>query len=349
MTTPVAGPAATVTVTAPPGALPVTALLTAAGPGATIALAAPAGGVGGDARVLVAGPAARITLRALRGFQDNPGTVRIEAPAATVNVVALPSEEEPAALDRTDWTLTMTMLSDIVNSPGVLRVSVGNGVPGGLASFFIDDSATAVHIVELDDTGAARPVEVPVTELLAGGHLLRVSADPYPPAPGPRENLPFTVVESYDTIPDSVDVGQEPPIPVAPGRWVFQAYDFSDPDAVDTYVLSNNPSQMDRSFGGHAITDEPTTVSNGKTISWEGAPKPPLWTFTGNILNEPDYRALLRWGQTGQRFYITDHFGQRYLVKCVMFEVTRRRDLQRPWNHTYSMQVQVLRGAGVLE
>lgn len=348
MTTP-AGPAATITVTAPPGSLGAGTLLTASGPAATVTITAPAGGVSGNAGVRVNGRSAVIVLRGPRGFTDPAGTVRLQAPTATIDVTAPLPEEDVTPLDRSDWVLTLTLLTDIVNSPGMLQATVGNGIPGSTAYFFFDDDTTAVKTVELDDTGAARPVDVAVLEMLAGAHMLRVSADPYPPGPGDRENAPFTVWESYDTIPDSVDMGQEPPIPAAPGRWVFQAYDFSDPAGVETYVLGNNPSQMDRSFGLHAITDQATTVSNGKTISWEGAPKPPLWTFSGSVLNEHDYRAMLRWGQTGQRFYITDHFGQRYLVKCVVFEVTRRRDIQRPWHHTYSMQVQVLRGAGVLE
>jgi hypothetical protein len=235
-----------------------------------------------------------------------------------------------------------------VNSPGVLTAQVGNGPAEGRAYFFYDDETVPFLDVPLDTTGAQRSVLLSVTNRPVGDHVVRVSPDALPPPSlDANANKAFTVVASKDTAFTVLPSGTSPPMPDQPDRWVFQAYDFSDVNAVDTYVLPTNPSRMRRSFGNIVIDSEPTTVSNGKVISWEGAPVPPRWSFEGSVLTKDAYRQIVRWGQTSQRFYITDHLGHRYLVKVITFDAQRVRDMNRPWNHTYSMEVAVLQGTGV--
>ena len=147
--------------------------------------------------------------------------------------------------------------------------------------------------------------------------------------------------------PTPITPAVEPPLPEVPNRWVFQAYDFSSLDSVATYVLPLNPSQVDRGFGEFALVAEPTTVSNGRVILWEGAPKPVLWTWTGRLLSEDDVVEMQRWGTTGQRIWVTDDFGERYLVKVTSYEATRVRDKDRRWHHEYTMTAAVLAGRGV--
>lgn len=266
---------------------------------------------------------------------------------ASLTLTAPAGSSQAYAIDRSDLVLTLTLLQTSTTSPGTLQASVGNGTPGGTVSFFLDGQVTAFFTATLDDEGTQRYLYLPIKGLLVGTHTVRVSADALPPPAGTQANKDFTVSTSKDTAVVVPVTGTEPPIVDAPNRWVFQAYDFSDPMSVDTYILPVNPSRMARSFGNAPIIDEPTTVSTGKIVSWEGAPKPPVWSFEGSVLTKVDYREMVRWGLTKQRFYITDHFGHRYLVKSVDFEVTRVRDLLRPFNHTYRMTVNVLQGTGV--
>lgn len=250
-------------------------------------------------------------------------------------------------VDRSALVLTITLQRTLVDSPGTLPASIGNGLANGTAYVFLDAAVTPLVEYVLDSTGAARQVYIPVREQVAGLHTVRVSADTLPPPLGAEANKDFTVGVSNDTGVIVPVVGQVPPVPVEPNRWVFQAYDFSSLAAVDTYILALNPARMRRSFGGVAIESEPTTVSNGNVISWEGVSQPPLWTFEGVVLTKIDHDEMLRWGKTAQRFYVTDHFGHRYLVKVVEFGMERVRDKDRPWHHTYSMSVNVLQGTGV--
>lgn len=250
-------------------------------------------------------------------------------------------------IDRSGLILTLTLAGTTVNSPGLLVATVGNGEPNGTAYFFYDASPTNFFSVALDDTGAARSIYLPVSQQLAGAHTLRVSATVAPPAAGSQANVSYTVGTSNDTGTVVPVTGAVPAMPNYPNRWVFQAYDLTALGAVDTYVLPVNPSAMKRTFGSQNITDEATTLSSGNIISWEGALKAPTWIFSGHILTEAAYREFLKWGVTGQRFYVTDHFGQRYLVKVQSFEPKRVRDLARPFHHTYEMNVSVLNGTGV--
>lgn len=268
-----------------------------------------------------------------------PGSLVLAGPAGTTTAWNV---------DRSELVLTLTLLDDKVNSPGTLGATVGNGAPDGTAYFFYDGAATHFFSVTLDSTGSARSIYLPVSAQVAGLHTVRVSADTLPPPAGSLANKDYTVVSSYDTGVFVEPGGTEPPIPNNPNRWVFQDYNFTDVNNVDTYVLPVNPSRMQRSFGNVNVTDEPTTVSNGRIISWEGMPKPPTWTFEGSVLTQTDFRQMTKWGITGKRMYVTDHYGHRYLVKVIEFDAKRVRDVQRPWNHTYRMRVSVLRGTGVL-
>lgn len=267
---------------------------------------------------------------------------------APVTITLATSAGDAYNVDRSELVLTLTLLSNTTNSPGTLSATVGNGAPNGTAYFFYDAATTHFFSVTLDSTGAARSIYLPVKGQAAGLHTVRVSADTLPPPAGAQANVDYTVVASRDTGVVVPPTGTEPPIVNAPNRWVFQDYNFTDVNNVDTYILPINPSQMRRSFGNVEITDEPTTVSNGRIISWEGMPKPPTWTFEGRILTAPDFRQFTKWGTTGKRMYVTDHYGHRYLVKVVSFKPTRVRDAQRPWHHSYSMTVSVLQGTGVL-
>ena len=293
--------------------------------------------------VIVAGALARLDLGAPAGRVFSP----VRGPVSRLNLAAAPGDVIAFDISRAELVLTLTLLNDIIDSPGVLSVNVGNGAELGIAYFFYDAAATPFLEVELDDTGAQRSIYLSVANFTAGEHTVRVSSTATPPTPNPLSSKTFTVAASNDALLPATPVEQVPPLVVAPGRWVFQAYDFNDINAVRTYMMVTNPTSMRRSFGNAAITSEPTTVSNGRIISWEGASKPPTWSFSGHVLTLSEHQNLMLWGQTGQRFYITDHFSQRYLVKVTRYEVERVRDLQRPWHHTYQMDVAVLGGVGV--
>lgn len=249
-------------------------------------------------------------------------------------------------IDRTDLVLTLTVDTPTVVSPGSVQVSVANGTPDGSVNFFLDGSANSFYTAELSAEGAARQVYLPIRNLGVGAHSLIISEGPSP-STNPQASGSFQVSESRDPTTGAAPAPVVPPAPNVLNRWVFQAYDFSDPAlGENTYVLPVNPSAMELPLGDTEFTDEATTVSNGKIITWEGAPRPVLWSLDGRVFTENDYRQMVKWAKTKQRFYVTDHLARRYLVKAVEIDFQRVRDKDRDFHHRYSLKLAILAGPG---
>lgn len=195
----------------------------------------------------------------------------------------------------------------------------------------------------------------------AGGARLGYRSPSQIAAAAPVSLVPLSMLTISDTQSFYVAVAPAPPPAFDPevilpppvdtqgiNRWAFQAYDYGAVDSRTTYIFPVNPDSIDMAYGDFPLTDEPTVVSNGQVITWEGAPKPVLWRWTGRLLTEPDVREMRAWGVTGQRIWLTDHFQRRYLIKVADYTVTRVRDVERNWHHEYQMSAWVLRGDWVI-
>lgn len=236
--------------------------------------------------------------------------------------------------------ISLVLGNDVHAQPTQLHFAITDALPDREVRFYYDGATTPFLSTVVNAAGALTS-SLTVTNLTLGSHTLTVSD-------GRSSDTETFVVEALPAPePEPLKPHVEPPMPVAVNRWVFQAYDFSTLDSVDTYVLPINPSQVERGFGDYTLAAEPTVVSNGRVILWEGAPKPVLWNWTGRLLTEGDVYEMARWGVTGQRVWVTDDLGDRYLMKVVSYEPTRVRDVDRRWHHEYTMVAAVLAGPGV--
>lgn len=352
------GPVATVSFGAPRGALTAsssTSTQMPVGGVATVVLAAPAGSVsattggggGGAAVGSVNGATATVVLAAHPGTVSSPPI--IAGPSAAITLAAPVGSVVTYTVNRADLVLTMSLIdSDVPVQPGTLRASVYNGTAYATVYFFLDGAATHFHSAALDETGSAT-VALPINNVTVGSHAVRVSETTTLPAATTVNDKAFTVSGA----PAPVYVAPTPQTPPAPpdapiDYWVFQAYDFSSLDNVETYTLPVNPKEYEPSYGGFAISSEPTTVSSGTVVSWEGVAPPETMRWSGRILTKEDHAAMLKVGVTGQRIWVTDHFRRRFLVKIASFTPQRVRDRARPWHHEYEMTAWVLQGEGVL-
>ena len=243
---------------------------------------------------------------------------------------------ETFQIDRSGNVLSLTVLDTVIRQPGLLRAYLGNGVAGGTVYLFLDgiQSQTAI----LDDSGMRLNLRIAVSGLAAGAHTVSASATPVAPT---TRLLAFSTLNGVITVSGPVAV--TPPAVVAPGRWVFQSYDRDEFGRVTSLVLPINPGSVVRQFGNININSE-ASVFGGTIASWEGAAQPTSWNWTGRLLTQEQYRAMAFWGRSTQRIYLTDHLGDRYLVKVSQYQTTRVRDIARPWHHTYTMTVAVLTG-----
>lgn len=296
-----------------------------------------------------AGPVTRFTLSAPRGAAAvSPPVVgaisalTVRAPAGTVDGVAV---------DRSGNVLTIVVVNPVINSqPGVLTVSISNGTPMTPVYLFVDGAITPYASTVLDDAGATR-VAVPINRMVSGTHTIKVSGTGTPDPTTAANSGSFDVLTGAMVVVP-LPPPQIPPMPPAPPElpvnyWVFQAYDFSDLASVDTYTFEINPDKADQSFGEYAINSEPTTVNTGLVVSWEGAPVPNQWHWSGRVLNKEQYDAIVAWGLTGQRVWVTDHFHRRYLLKIASLSMTRVKDIDRQWHHKYEVTAWCLAGDGV--
>ena len=278
-----------------------------------------------------------------------PASVLIEGLPAVITVSAPTGEVSAVEIVRTVDPMTLTVLDvEVKIQPGTVRALVSGGPPGGTAYFFLGGSSTHFATAALDDGGGASTTLI-ITDVLIGPNLIRVSATNVAPTATADNSEAITVTGSPPP-PVVVVTPQVPPMPEATpvNHWVFQGADFSNNNAVAVYTLPVNPAMLEMSYGEFVVDHEATTVSNGRLVAWEGAPAPNVWRWAGHVLDKSQHDSLLAIGTTGQRLWLTDHHRRRYLVKIATCSMQRKRDIERPWLHTYEMTAWILSGEGVV-
>jgi hypothetical protein len=269
-----------------------------------------------------------------------PAAITVTAPSGSVSA---------AVIDRTAVAMTLQLLDfEVTVQPGTVRVLVSGGPSAGTAYFFLGGSSTHFATAGLDEGGGAS-LTLSLPSMPTGPNVVRVGATSVAPTLTDDNSDAFTV-SGAPPPPDEVFTPQVPPMPPeAPvNHWVFQGADFSNNNAVAVYTLPVNPSAVQMSFGEFVIDHEATTVSNGRLVAWEGAPAPNIWRWNGFVLDKQQHDALMAIGTTGQRLWLTDHLRRRYLVKIATCSLQRKRDIERPWLHTYEMTAWILSGEGVV-
>lgn len=124
-------------------------------------------------------------------------------------------------------------------------------------------------------------------------------------------------------------------------RWVFH-----DPSVPETYTVPLNPNAMSSPFREKKIEVQVTTAVDGQSLLTEGNPAPKDWQWSGTLLTEAHYKALLKWSQKNVRTYITDHYGRRLTVYWRGFDPEPRRSGAYPWRHQYTVRCIVI---GILD
>jgi hypothetical protein len=313
-------------------------------PPASILVRAPQGDVSGGPTVNLSAPPAAVAVRAPTGTPVVGSNATF--PVATIKLAAPQGDVTALVINRSGDVLQVTLPNGnvIERQPGTLYVSVANGPADANIYYFFDFSTSFFASGKLDAAGSAA-IYAPINGFTVGQHTVRANTVPSPPNSGAT----FTVQSAQPSDPVYTPLVPPPITTVVPvNHWVFQAYDFSSLSSVDTDTFQVNPDSVTQKFGDVQINAEATTVSNGQVITWEGSAQPPQWSWSGRVLNEEQYNALVTWGTTRQRVYLTDHFRRRFLVKVLSVEFDRVRDAQRQWHMKYQMTAAVLSGEGIV-
>lgn len=120
-------------------------------------------------------------------------------------------------------------------------------------------------------------------------------------------------------------------------KWTFY-----DPVIPETYVFAVNPSEGGTPTYQKTIQFQNTSGPDGKVLIFEGRDEPKTLQFTGTILEESQYVALLGWFEKRRQILVTDDLGRQTWVYIRSFEATRQRAIHYPWKHTYTVSAVVL-------
>lgn len=339
------GSLATAVVTAPSGAVSASASVgvinTSVGPGDPNNL---------EGQMITVTMTARSGSATGTNFSPVPGVV------ASITVATPLDPEEAAeglAVDRASSGIQLTLLSGHVPyQPGMVRLAVADNThPAAgeytpedlLAWLFLDGEQTSSFPVDLDpETFDNDKVLYPVDGLTVGAHTLTAGSS------STARDDDTTVTFYVDTaqVATGAATPQYPPA-ITSGRWTFQQYDFANLGSVLTYEFPTNPTELQETYAQAAVTADATTAYDGLMMVWEGERRPDIWTIKGEVFQRIDHDALAYWSSINQRLWVTDEFGRTVLAKITSFKAIRKRSIDYPWRHEYTMTFDVLDGPSV--
>lgn len=110
-------------------------------------------------------------------------------------------------------------------------------------------------------------------------------------------------------------------------------------DGVDTYAFTINPASLVIPYQLNVATQATT---GGGVVLVQGAPTPGFMRFSGSLVDQDQYDALVVWLRKRRRVHLYDHLGRRTEVIVRSFAPTPRRAYAYPWLHEYTMTMVVL-------
>jgi hypothetical protein len=216
--------------------------------------------------------------------------------------------------------LLLEVTSDVDITPTWVRVNITNGAPGDTAEVTVDDDPTIVMTVQLDSSGQAIGVSVPLDDLGVGEHVLRtgVAAATFPVLSPP-------VAYPVARVPDAA------PAPPTVQRWALQD---PVPGGV-TYLFPINPARMSSPHAARVFTVDHTTAPNGQPLTFEGSPVGVDFTFEGTVLTESFYDSLEAFVRTNRRLFLFDHLQRCWEISLEDVAWEPMRDREHQWAHHY--------------
>lgn len=117
--------------------------------------------------------------------------------------------------------------------------------------------------------------------------------------------------------------------------WVF-----SDPVNDDSYEFAINPLNATFPTSKRTVTTQYTT--SGKPVNFEGRSTVKNLRFSGTILHEEHYNAMVDWANKSSQVHLKDDLGRGFWVVITNFSPTRRYHRDYPWRHEFSVDAVVV-------
>jgi len=117
---------------------------------------------------------------------------------------------------------------------------------------------------------------------------------------------------------------------------------FDDLTDSTSYVFEINPNEGGSPQYKKTIQTSNTAAPDGKTLIFEGRDEPQQLTFSGTILSQAQYDAMVTWFNKRHQIQITDDLSRQFMVYITGFEPKRVRAVHFPYKHTYTVTYTVL-------
>ena len=223
-------------------------------------------------------------------------------------------------------------------TPGSLRVSLTNGTADGVVNFTLNGIEGTQWTDAFDGTGVLTDIAVPILALDAGTYTL-IATDVTSGRFGLGE---FTIANDPLGRPTDLPADTLPVVVPQVGvqKWVIQ-------DAAPggaTYTFPFNPAEMTSPHPVRNVTVETTTATDGQPLSFEAAPRPHQWEFSGFTSDQDFLDELVARVESNKRYFLVDHRRRAWVVTFEHLDVQHQIKPTLPWAHRYTMRCLILSG-----
>lgn len=119
--------------------------------------------------------------------------------------------------------------------------------------------------------------------------------------------------------------------------WVF-----TDPTDSTTYSFPINPKDDGSLQYEKQITYKNTSAPVGKTLIYEGQDQPKATSFSGTILSQTQYEAMVLWFTKRHQIQVVDDLGRTFMIYITAFKPSRKLSRTYPWRHDYTVEYTIL-------
>jgi hypothetical protein len=121
--------------------------------------------------------------------------------------------------------------------------------------------------------------------------------------------------------------------------WVFR--DLHNLTTPEEYAWEVNPREFDIGYR-KSVQYETTTAPDGRALIYEGQDEVKKINFSGTILVEDQYDAMIYWFSKRYQLQLEDDLGRLFSIYITSFQPKRERSSQYPWKHSYTCEALVL-------
>lgn len=119
-------------------------------------------------------------------------------------------------------------------------------------------------------------------------------------------------------------------------------WQFYDPVTTESYTFEINPSQGGSPQLSKNFAYQSTAAPDGKVIAFEGRIPVQTIEFSGTILSQSQYDAIIEWFNKPYQIQVTDDLGRSFVIVIEQFSPTRERAFHYPYKHSYTVRATIV-------